>query len=326
MDLLVLGGTKFLGRAVVEDALARGHEVTLFNRGETNPQLFPEAEKLRGDRERDLSALEGRTWDAVIDPSGYVPHVVRASAELLADAVEHYLFVSSVSAYADKSGRNTEDSPLEELGAYPADRLVRDEDAGNYGALKALCEGVVAEVFPERHTNVRPGLIVGAHDPTGRFTYWPHRVARGGEVLAPAPPERQVQFVDVRDVAAWMIDLAQRRVPGTFNVTHPGRAWKDVLETAREVSGSDASFTWVPDEFLVEHEVGEWMELPLWLQDPEWIGLHMADVTKAEAAGLTFRPLEETIRETLALAEPTADAGLAPEREAELLRAWGAGS
>ena len=326
MELLVLGGTNFLGRATVEDALARGHEVTIFNRGETNPGLFTEAEKLRGDRESDLAALAGRSWDAVVDPSGYVPHVVRASAELLADAVEHYVFVSSISVYAEQSGRNTEESPVGEIGNWPVDELVDDDDEGNYGALKALCERVVAEVFPGRHSNIRAGLLVGAHDPTGRFTYWPHRVARGGEVLAPRPPERRVQFVDVRDLAGWMLDLAERRVAGTFNATHPGRPWGELLETSRDVAGSDASFTWVPDAFLAEHEVGEWMELPLWIHDPHWVGMHMADVARATEAGLSFRPLEETVREALELAEPTDEAGLSPQREAELLSAWAAGA
>jgi 2'-hydroxyisoflavone reductase len=325
--LLVIGGTKFLGRATVEEALGRRHEVTLFNRGETNPDLFPDAEKLRGDRAGDLSALAGRSFDAVVDPSGYVPHVVRASAELLADSVELYVFISSISVYADHSGRNDEDSPLEELGDYPIDELVRGEDdPGNYGALKALCEQAVAEVFPGRHANVRPGLIVGAYDPTGRFTYWPHRVARGGEVLAPGPPEREIQFVDVRDLAAWLLDVAERRVSGTFNATQTGLPWAEALETARQAASSDASFTWVSDEFLAEHDVGEWMELPLWLRDPDWVGTHMADVTRALEAGLTFRPLEQTVRETLELAEPTAEAGLTPEREADLLRAWAARS
>lgn len=212
MKLLMLGGTKFLGRATVEEALARGHEVTLFNRGETNPELFPEVEKLRGDREGDLSALEGRTWDTVVDPSGFVPHVVRTSAELLADAVQHYVFVSSVSVYDKHSGVNTENSPLGDLGDWPVDELIRGEDGpGNYGPLKALCEREVAEVFGDRYSSVRAGLIVGAHDPTGRFTYWPHRIARGGEVLAPAPPERNVQFVDARDLAGWMLDLGEGR-------------------------------------------------------------------------------------------------------------------
>lgn len=324
MRLLFIGGTKFLGRATVDEALRRGHEVTLFNRGATNPDLFPETEKLRGDRAADLSPLAGREWDAVIDPSGYVPHVVRASAEALAGSVGHYLFVSSISAYGDQSGPNDEESATAELGDRPIDELVMDDDGGNYGALKALCEQVVADVYPDRHTNVRSGLIVGAYDPTGRFTFWPHRFARGGEVLAPGPPERTVQFVDVRDLAAWMLDAVERGLTGTFNATNPGVPWGDLLETARATTGADAALTWVSDDFLGEHEVGEWMELPLWLRDPDWVGMHMADVTKALDAGLTFRPLEETIRETLELAEPTEDAGLKPERERELLRAWAA--
>jgi 2'-hydroxyisoflavone reductase len=324
MRLLFIGGTKFLGRATVEEALRRGHEVTLFNRGETNPDLFPETEKLRGDRTGDLSPLAGREWDAVIDPSGYVPHVVRASAEALAGSTGHYVFVSSISAYGDQSGPNDEGSPTAELGDRPIDELVMDDEGGNYGALKALCEQVVAEVYPDCHTNLRAGLIVGAHDPTGRFTYWPHRVARGGEVLAPGLPERKVQFVDVRDLAAWMLDAAERGESGTFNATNPGVPWGHLLETVRATTGPDAMLTWVSDDFLAEHEVGEWMELPLWLQDPEWVGMHMADVRRALDAGLTFRPLEETIRETLELAEPAEDAGLKPERERELLRAWAA--
>ena len=324
MRLLFIGGTKFLGRATVEEALRRGHEVTLFNRGETNPDLFPETERLRGDRAADLSPLAGREWDAVIDPSGYVPHVVRASAEALARSVGHYLFVSSISAYGDQSGPNDEESATAELGDRPIDELVMDDEGGNYGALKALCEQVVADVCRDRHTNVRAGLIVGAHDPTGRFTYWPHRIARGGEVLAPGPPERTVQFVDVRDLAAWMLDAVERGLTGTFNATNPSVPWGDLLETARATTGADAALTWVSDDFLGQHEVGEWMELPLWLHDPDWVGMHMADVTKALGAGLTFRPLEETIRATLELAEPTEAAGLKPERERELLRAWAA--
>jgi 2'-hydroxyisoflavone reductase len=319
LRLLVLGGTKFLGRAAVAAALARGHEVTLFNRGETNPELFPEAEKLRGDRTAGLDELRGREWDAVLDPSGYVPAVVRASAGLLAGAAGHYLFVSSISVYASLAAPNDEDSPLAELGDLPEDRLT--EDYSNYGPLKVLCETAVAESFGEEHAIVRPGLIVGAHDPTGRFTYWSHRVARGGEVLAPAPPERKVQFVDVRDLGAWLVDLSEQRATGSYNATHPGRTWGEVLETCREVAGSDAAFTWVPDSFLAEREVGEWMELPMWVHDSEEAGIHEAEVSRAIAAGLTFRPLEETVRDTLELAQTTDEAGLTPEREAALLAA-----
>ncbi len=319
MRLLVLGGTKFLGRAAVEAALARGHEVTLFNRGETNPELFPEAEKLRGDRTQDLDVLQGREWDAVLDPSGYIPSVVRASAEALADSTAHYLFVSSVSVYASLAEPVDEASPVAELGDLPDDKLT--DDYSNYGPLKALCEQVVADVFGERQASVRPGLIVGANDPTGRFTYWPHRVARGGRVLAPAPPEGQVQFVDAKDLGAWLVDLSGRRAGGVYNATHPGRSWHELLETCREVSGSDASFEWVPAELLNQHEVGEWMELPLWVADPGSVAIHQADVSRAVAAGLTFRPLEETVRDTLEHAATVEGVGLTPEREAELLAA-----
>jgi 2'-hydroxyisoflavone reductase len=317
--LLVLGGTKFLGRAAVGTALARGHEVTLFNRGETNPELFPEAEKLRGDRTQDLDVLRGREWDAVLDPSGYIPSVVRASAEALADSTAHYLFVSSVSVYASLAQPVDEDNPVAELGDQPDDKL--SEDYSNYGPLKALCEQVVADVFGERQASVRPGLIVGANDPTGRFTYWPHRVARGGQVVAPAPPEAQVQFIDAKDLGAWLVDLSERRAGGVYNATHPGRSFREVLESCRDVSGSDASFEWVSAELLNEHEVGEWMELPLWISDPDAVAMHEVDVSRAVAAGLTFRPLEETVRDTLEHAATADSVGLTPEREAELLAA-----
>ena len=322
MKLLVIGGTKFLGRATVEEALRRNHEVTLFNRGETNPGLFPDAEKLRGDREADLSPLAGRSWDAVIDPSSSVPHVVRASAELLAGAVEHYVYISSISAYAEFTGPSKEDDPTKELGDLPADRLL--EDYSNYGPLKALTEEAVHDVFGDRATVVRPGLIVGAYDPTGRFTYWPHRIARGGDVVVPAPADERVQFIDVRDLAAWLLDVTDRRQGGVFNATGEGVSWRDVVETCRTVADSDANFVWVDGDFLVEQGVEEWMGLPMWIQDPEWIGMHMADVTRALGAGLSFRPLKATVRETLELAAPTEAAGLSPEREAELLQAWAA--
>lgn len=318
MKLLILGGTKFLGRHLVEAALARGHEVTLFNRGETSPDLFPEAEKLRGDRDGGLDPLRGQSWDAVVDTSGYVPRVVRASAELLADGVGRYLFVSSISAYAGFAEGPSEESPLAELED-PATEEVTGEA---YGGLKALCERAVRDVYDGRALIVRPGLIVGAHDPTGRFTYWPHRFARGGEVLAPGPPERRVQFVDARDLAGWMLRLLDAGAAGAYNATGTGVTMGRLLEECCAVSGSDASVVWVPDEFLVEHGVGEWMELPLWIADPAWRGMLAADVSKAIAAGLTFRPLAETIADTLADAASGDGVGLAPERERELLEAW----
>lgn len=308
MRLLVLGGTKFLGRAFVEVALARGHEPTLFNRGETNAELFPEVERLRGDRAGDLSSLQGRRFDAVVDTSGYVPGVVRASAELLRDSTQ-YLFVSSVSVYADFSAGPNEESPCAGLGDASAEELA--EDHSNYGALKALCEQAVWEVFRDRTLVVRPGLIVGPHDPTGRFTYWSHRLARGGEILAPGPPERRAQFIDVRDLADWLVGCVERRVTGVFNATNEGVEWSALL------AGADVTF--VPDEFLLESDVEPWTELPLWLPGPEYAGL--TDVSRALAAGVRFRPVAETIRGAAA-APAVEGVGLTPEREAELLAAW----
>jgi len=308
--ILVLGGTKFLGRAIVEAALARGHELTLFNRGETNADLFPEVEKLRGDRSDDLSLLAGRTFDAVVDPSGYVPAVVRASAELLRGC-SHYVFISSVSVYADFSATPNEESPVAELGEASADELAADYS--NYGPLKALCEQAVWQVFRERSMIVRPGLIVGPHDPTGRFTYWAHRLERGGEILAPGPPERRAQFIDVRDLAGWIVDCVERQVTGVFNATNEGVAWRELL--------AGAEVTWVSDEHLAAHEVGEWMELPLWIGDPARAGMHRTDIGRAVAQGLSYRPVAETIA-AAAGAQAVEGVGLTPEREAELLSAW----
>jgi 2'-hydroxyisoflavone reductase len=315
--LLLLGGPRFLGRAIADAGLARGHDVTFFNRGKTNSELYPEVERIVGDRGGDLAELDGRRWDAVIDTSGYLPSTVRRSAEALADS-GFYCFVSSISVYADFSRTNDEDGPLAELGNLPDDEVTEE----SYGPLKALCEDAVRAVFGERALIVRPGLIVGPHDPTGRFTYWPHRVARGGEVLAPAPPERLTQAIDVRDLAEWLIVLCEEGTSGTFNATHPGFAWSALVDACRAVSGSDAEITWVQEAFLLENEVGQWMELPLWLADPTMTAAVEADVERALEAGLTFRALEETVRGALEDAETTDTAGLAPEREVELLAAW----
>jgi 2'-hydroxyisoflavone reductase len=304
--LLVLGGTRFVGRAVAEEALARGHELTLFNRGATNAELFPGVERLHGDRTNDLSALEGRTWDAVIDPSGYVPADVRRSSELLRDS-GRYVFVSSISVYAGFAQAWDESGPLAELGDGSADELA--SDFSNYGALKVLCEQEVERVFGERALIVRPGLIVGPHDPTGRFTYWPQRLRRGGEILAPGPPERTAQFIDVRDLAEWIVAATERELGGVFNATGEGVRWEELL------AGADV--TWVSDEFLREQEVGEWMELPLWVAD----GRVEVDVGRAVAEGLRSRPVEESLAG--ALDAPAVDGvGLTAEREAELLAAW----
>jgi 2'-hydroxyisoflavone reductase len=316
VKLLVLGGTKFLGRAIVEAALARGHEVSIFTRGRTNPDLFPEAQHLVGDRDGDLSALEEGRWDAAIDTSGFYPRVVRASAELLAGRVEHYTFVSSVSVYADltsppdESSRvgTMEDETIEEMG----------DEFQYYGPLKALCEREVERAFPGAALIVRPGLIVGPHDPTDRFTYWPRRLARGGEILGPAPAEERVQFIDVRDLAEWTVRMVEERRTGVFNAVNEGLEWSELL--------AGAEVTWVDSSFLLEQGVGEWMELPLWIADPAFAGHARTDVSRAVEAGLTFRPVEQTIRDTAewdaTRGEYVPAAGLAPEREAELLDAW----
>ena len=317
MRVLLLGGPRFAGRAIVDAALERGHELTFFNRGRTNPELYPEVERLVGDRARDLEPLRGRTWDAVIDTCGFLPGVVRASAQALGNAAV-YCFVSSISVYADFAVPTDEDSPVAQLGDLSADE-VTDE---SYGPLKALCEDAVRDVFGERTLVVRPGLIAGPHDPTGRFTYWPHRVARGGEVLAPAPPDAPMQSIDVRDLGEWIVSSCETGHGGTYNATHPGFTWQELLDTCQAVMGADAEITWVPPEFLVEQQVGEWMELPLWLADPALAFADRVDVSRALDAGLTFRPLGETVRGALEEAETTDAAGLRPEREAALLADW----
>lgn len=293
MRLLVLGGTKFLGRHVVEAALARGNEVTIFTRGQTNPDLFPEVERLRGDRDGDLDALAGRKWDAVIDPSCYVPRVARQSAELLRDAVGRYVFVSTVSVYGDFSKPIDESTPLAELED-PATEEVME----HYGALKAACERVFDEVYGDRVTHVRAGLIVGPFDPTDRFTYWPRRLHEGGDVLVPGDPDAPVQFVDARDLAAFMLLLAERGPGGPVNVTGP--AERLTMREALERIGGDVTLHWVDDQTVLDAGVDPWMELPLWLPGSEWAGLMDVDIARALAAGLTFRPLEETARDTLA--------------------------
>jgi 2'-hydroxyisoflavone reductase len=331
--LLILGGTAYLGRHAVDAALARSHDVTLFNRGRTNPELFPQVERLRGDRDGDLSALEGRRWDAVIDPSGYLPRIVRASCELLRDAVDHYAFISSISAYADPTQpRITEDGAVALLPEGSPEEVTGE----TYGPYKALCEREVLDVFGGRSAIVRGGLIYGPHDQTDRSGYWPLRLAEGGEVLAPGPVERLVQLIDVRDLAEWLVHLAESRVSGVFNGTGPREplTMGRYLETCRSVAGSDAHLVWMDEAFLLEQKVGPYSELPLWV--PEHLhAFEDVDVSRAVAAGVAYRPLEETIRGTLEWAKAHPSGGrtlrfgrlsipnaLSRDRERELLRLW----
>jgi 2'-hydroxyisoflavone reductase len=316
MKVLVLGGTRFLGRALVEAVLDQGHEPTLFNRGLTSPELFPELEKLRGDRSSDLSALEGREWDAVVDVAAYMPDDVGRSVEALRGRAGRYAFVSSISVYADMS------NPPDESAAVHVLRPGAEQAEGSdeiYGGRKAAGERIVEEAFGDAALVVRPGLIVGPHDPTGRFTYWPHRVARGGETLAPGSPDDPVQFIDVRDLAAWIVHASASGIGGTFNVTGEPMRFGDLLEECVRATGSDASFTWIASDRLLAEEVGPWMELPLWLPIPRYVGMQRAPVERARAAGLKYRPLRDTIKATLAQAEPVDGVGLAPERERALL-------
>jgi 2'-hydroxyisoflavone reductase len=318
MRLLVLGGTKFLGRHAVEAALAAGHEVTIFNRGQTNPDVFPQVERLRGDRDGGLGAVAGREWDGVLDTSGYVPRVVRRSAELLRPAVGRYVFVSSISVYADLSRPVDESTPVARLEDPASERVDAD-----YGALKAACERVVTEMYGERGTSVRAGLIVGPYDPTDRFTYWPRRLAEGGVVLAPGKPSAPVQLIDARDLAGWLVRVAESGPGGVLNATGPAvpLTLGELLERASRAVDSDARLVWTDEQRLLDAGVEPWTELPLWAPGAEYAGMQRADVRRALAAGLRFRPLEETARDTLAWSREAGEQRptLSRKREAELL-------
>jgi len=337
LKILILGGTGFIGPHIVQAARARGHTLTLFNRGKTRPGLFPGIETLNGDRDPDkdegIKALAGRSWDVVIDDTGYVPRIVKASSELLAKNVERYIFVSTMSVYASNAEPDMdEDAPVITL-ADPTTENVR----ASYGGLKALCEKAAQTAIPDRVCVVRPGLIVGPGDNTDRFTYWPVRIARGGEVLAPGTPHDPVQFVDVRDLARFLVALAENKTVGTFNALGPlgGLPIHEMLEGCKAAAKSDATFTWVDADFLQEHKVTPWSDMPVWIPPRgEYAGIGRRSCARSMKAGLTFRPVEETARDTLAWwktlpPEKTADeraaklaAGLSPSRESEVLAAW----
>lgn len=328
MRILILGGTVFLGRALVDAALDREHELTLFNRGRTNPNIFPGIEKLYGSRDSDLAELEGRHWDAVLDTCGYVPRVVRKSARLFARQSDHYVFISTLSAYADISRTGIEeDSPLAKLG----DETIEDVTGDTYGPLKAQCEREVIEAMTDRALVVRPGLIVGPYDQSDRFTYWPHRLARGGEILAPGRPDREVQFIDVRDLAEWLIRMVENQVTGIYNAVGPAAplTMKQMLDSGRKALDRYATLTWVEDEYLLKKHVDPWIDLPLWLPDSdhESEGMFKVLARKALSAGLTFRSLDETFKDTYEwdAKRPVNHewrAGLSIERENDILRTW----
>ncbi|QGQ94088.1 NAD-dependent epimerase/dehydratase family protein [Paenibacillus psychroresistens] len=300
MRILILGGTVFLGRYLVEAALQSGHEITLFNRGQTNTELFPNINKLQGDRDGDLASLAGHKWDVVIDTSGYVPRIVEQTAQALKHTVEHYIYISSISVYADYQELGiSEDYPLGVL----ADPHVEEINGETYGPLKALCEASLETILPGKVLTIRPGLIVGPHDPTDRFTYWPHRIKRGGEILVPGSKQRKLQFIDVRDLSEWIIRMAELKKTGVYNATGP----RDVLtmETFVEACSPNEAYNWLEDEYLLEHKVKVFTELPFWIpaKDEKSAGFMQVNIDKALEAGLSFRPLSETIRDTLAWLE-----------------------
>ena len=329
--ILILGGTGFLGPATVEAAVARGHELTLFNRGKTRPGLFPNIETLNGDRDPDkgegLNALRNRKWDAVIDNSGFYPRQVSASAKLLAPNVGQYIYISSISAYADNSIEG-QDETGKLADTSKIDPTVEKMSNEAYGPLKVLCEQASEAAMPRRTTIVRPGYIVGPDDPSGRFTYWPVRFDRGGEVLVPGEPSDPVQIIDVRDLGAWLITLVEQNTIGAFNAAGPKDrlAWGDLIQACRKATKTEHSVTWV-DGVWVRKKADEYF--PIWAPySGETRGFHMWKNTRAVKAGLKSRPYSETVADTLKWykSQPengrTKLAGPAPEKEAQLLAAW----
>ncbi len=298
--ILMLGGTGFLGPQTVEAALRRGHTVTLFNRGKTRPGLFPNLEKLHGDRDKDdLRALEGRKWDAVVDTSANVPRWVKKAAAVLGPNVGHYIYVSSISVYSDLSKPGTDETaPVATIDDPTTEKI----DARTYGALKALSEKASEAAMPGRVAVVRPGLIVGPEDPTDRYTYWPVRVARGGEVLAPGSPDDPIQLIDVRDLGAFLVRLIEDRTTGVFNALGPDKTLTmgRTLEACKEVTRSDATFTWADAEFLTTQGVHAWSDMPAWVPNGgETAGFARVSNARALKAGLAFHPIADTAKVTL---------------------------
>lgn len=319
MKILILGGTNFLGPHLVEELLKNGHEVTLFNRGKK--QAPNNVEALKGDRDGSLDALQGRFWDAVIDTSGHLPRLVEASSKLLVNATTHYTFISTIGVYKDfLYAHNDENYPLATLSDSHNEEITEK----TYGALKASCEKVIERYFPKSSLIIRPGLIVGPLDPTGRFSYWPLRVLEGGKILAPGEPTQPVQFIDVRDLAKWTVAMIERKETGIYNATGPSMpiSFKKFLEECQSLSPNSCDFIWVEENFLMKHQVQDWVDLPLWLSSKRNMpGFLNASIKKALKAGLSFRPLLETLSAILKEEKQKA-AGLEREREQELLMLW----
>jgi len=337
MKLLIIGGSRFLGRHLVKAALDGKHKVTLFNRGNYPPP--PNTKQITGDRDHDLSKLQGQEWDAVIDTCGILPRSVEASAKSLSASVGIYVFISSVSVYADVSVPGVlENAPLKTLTNEQLDEANRTHRSGSnnygslYGGLKALCEQALLDVIPDRSLIIRPGLIIGPYDYTDRFTYWVMRVARGGEVLAPGRPARSVQFIDVRDLSEWILRMVELKASGVYNATGlPGSVtMEEILTECKTVTNSDATFTWGSESFLIQENVTPWSKMPLWLPEenaPQLTGFMFVNCDKAINAGLKLRPLHDSIsviyswRKNVPSEDPMI-AGLDAESEDQLLRNW----
>jgi len=340
LEILVLGGTGLIGPPMVEYALARGHNLTLFNRGKTNSHLFPDVERIKGDRNDDISALEkavadGRRWDVVIDNTASIPRWVSESAGLLSGAADLYLYTSSISAYADSSVPGADETAAVGQISSEDEALVKttkDITGENYGPLKARCEEEARKAFPGKTIVVRPGLIVGPGDYSDRFSYWPIRIFSGGEVMAPGNPDDPVQFIDCRDLGEWYIRLVEAKAVNTYNGVGPRSPMSiaGMLYGIRAAVDNEISFTWVDAEFLEKHEVQPWMEMTVWVPPVgEYAGFSSSSIQRALDAGLSFRPLADTADATMdywnSLPEErraTPRAGLSPEKEKIVLAAW----
>ncbi len=322
MKILIIGGTRFVGRAFVEEAARRGHDVTLFHRGASEPEDLVEVEHLHGDRDGGLDVLSGRTWDTALDTCAYFPRAVSDLAAAIGEAISHYTFVSTISVHDDLPVKATEDAPTYE----PPFPQTEDVTAETYGPLKVACEQEALRAFEGRCLIVRPGYIVGPHDPTDRFTYYARRAAAGGEMLAPGPPDEPMQVVDVRDLGSFMLDRIEAKDVDVYGVVGPGEpiTMKDVLETAREIAGADTTFEWVSPDFLngLGDEVHLWF--PMW--HPDEPGAHTYNARRAIAAGLRHRPFKETVTDSLSWDEgrgrPPLRAGPTDEKEVVLLQTW----
>jgi 2'-hydroxyisoflavone reductase len=325
MDLLVIGGTRFLGRRIVETALAGGHKVTLFHRGKEGADLFDgKVERVVGDRDGELDKLAGRKWDAVVDTPGYVPRVVRGSAEFFKDATDAYLFISSISVYDPEPGAVTTDEATRK--ATLKDPTAEEITGETYGGLKVLCENVVNEVFGSRAYIIRPGFIVGSYDPSDRFTYYPWRLAQGGKMIAGGRKDAPLQVIDARDIGRFCVGVLEQSAPGTYNVCGPEQplSWESFLNRSKAALGVDTELVWIDPKVLEDAGCQPGVDLPLYHGvDASTDSFMRADNSRAVAKGLSFTPLEDTVRETATWvktrgAQPL-KVGMTLERESELL-------